>query len=160
MTAIDAFIDNMYRKLTRDIIEYIVKRYIFLPNNIYAIRRQKIAKYLMHIQMLFISNIIYIDDNYCIYIHDHDIIIHNIREGTSNTYRHTLYGPLNNVSGITVIPQATTAQINSNLEQVQNTNLATYDNTSNIVIHTNNDDMENIIFYVLYSLDEGHSSQI
>jgi hypothetical protein len=134
MTAIDAFIDNMYRKLTRDIIEYIVKRYIFLPNNIYAIRRQKIAKYLMHIQMLFISNIIYIDDNYCIYIHDHDIIIYNVRQRTSNTSNNVSQGP---------------------------TNMAEFDdNTSNIVIHTNNDDMENIIFYVLYSLDEGHSSQI
>jgi hypothetical protein len=142
MTAIDAFVDNMYRKLPKDIIEYIVKRHIFLPNNIYAIRRQKIAKYLMHIQMLFISNIIYIDDSYCIYIHEHDIIIYNVRQRTSNTYHHTLYGPSNNVSQ-------------------GHTNLAEFDDdTSNIVIHTNHNDMENIIFYVVYSLDEGHSTHV
>ena len=130
-TAVDDFIDNMHSKLSRDIIEYIVKRHIFLPNNIYIIRRQKIAKYLMHLQMLFISNIIYIDDNYCIYIHDHDIIIH---KRTSNTSNNVHQGP---------------------------TNLAEFDdNTSNIVIHTNHNDMENIIFYVIYSLDEGHGSQV
>jgi hypothetical protein len=133
-TAVDDFIDNMHSKLSRDIIEYIVKRYIFLPNNIYIIRRQKIAKYLMHLQMLFISNIIYIDDNYCIYIHDHDIIIYNIRQRTSNTSNNVSQG---------------------------HTNLAEFDdNTSNIVIHTNHNDMENIIFYVIYSLDEGHGSQV
>jgi hypothetical protein len=28
------------------------------------------------------------------------------------------------------------------------------------VIHTNHNDMENIIFYVVYSLDEGHSTHV
>jgi hypothetical protein len=125
-THIDAYIDKMHKCLHMDIIEYIVKRHIFLPDNLRIIKKQKKIKYLIHLQLLFVSNILHIDDNYCIYIHNNNIIIYNIQYQSSNTYHSTLYGPSQN-------------------------DLGTYDATSNIIIHTNHQDMENIIFYVVYS---------
>lgn len=183
MRCIDAYIDKMHQYLPRDIIEYIVKKHIFLPESIAIIKKQKKIKTLVHLQLLFVSNIIHIDDNYCIYINNNNIIIHNIHHPYSNTYHHTLYGPSQNVSDLTFVPShlhtydhshanshshayehiasynsTLLEQINANLEQVQNSlntlnNFGTYDNTSNIIIHTNHQDMENVIFYVVYSVE-------
>lgn len=173
MRCIDAYIDKMHKYLPRDIIEYIVKKHIFLPESIAIIKKQKKIKALVHLQLLFVSNIIHIDDNYCIYINNNNIIIYNIHNQYSNTYHHTLYGPSQNVSDLTIIPShlhgydqnqissynsTLLEQINANLEQVQNSlntlnNFGTYDSTSNIIIHTNHEDMENVIFYVVYSVE-------
>jgi hypothetical protein len=95
-TDVDAFIDKMCKKLSKDIIEYIVKRHIFLPNNKLVIKRQKVAKYLMHLQLLFISNVIHIDDRYCIYIHNNSIVIYNIQQQSSHSLNTSNYQDMQN----------------------------------------------------------------
>lgn len=136
---IDNFIDVMYSTLPLEIIEYIVIKYIFLPYNKELILRQKFLKYFLLEQLLFISNIIYIDNNICIYANENSIVFH-----TNNINSHaTLYGNQNYIEDIVNDNDILLNEIENRLEQIQSTfqNIFTPSaivSTSNIII----DDME------------------
>lgn len=143
---IDNFIDVMYSTLPLEIIEYIVIKYIFLPYNKGLIVRQKDLKTFLLEQLLFISNIIYIDNNICIYANDNSIVFH-----TNNINSHaTLYGNQNYIEDIVndndILLNDNDILLNeieNRLEQIQSTfqNIFTPSaivSTSNIII----DDME------------------
>jgi hypothetical protein len=76
----------MYEYLPMELIEYIIKHHIYLPENVEKIKFQKTLKSRMLRQLTIISNMLYIDDHCCVYIHNNDIVIHN------NTNNYYLYG--------------------------------------------------------------------
>jgi hypothetical protein len=193
----DLFIDKMYQNLPLEIINYIIMKYIYLPRNINIIRKQKENYKRMISQMDFISNILFIDKNCCIYINNNNIIITNNYDniqlfGTSNYITNiennasSIYIDENNNNvNNSILDMMFTDNLNnttissnyhmynSNLLQQINSNLnlitqsidvtglyytsnilfnsytSSY-HTSNIILHTNHSDMDNIVFYIAY----------
>lgn len=155
----DFFIHQMIQKIPREIIEYMVKKYIYLPCNIFTIKYQKFLKKHMLRQLLFISNIIHIDSNACIYVDNQDIVIHNYN---NHNEHYSIFSNTNSI--ISIETSNNYSQNTSNiLHQISNTLYIIQNNinnyfqslhydtlTSNIVIHTNNHDMDNATFYIIY----------
>ena len=83
---IETFIQQMCVYLPIELIEYIIKKHIYLPYNIEKIKFQKYLKHIMLRQLTIISNMIYIDNHCCVYIQNNNIVIHN------NTTNYYLYG--------------------------------------------------------------------
>jgi len=179
-TDIDIFIEKMLILLPQDIVLYIVKKYIYLPKNKLVIYNQKQFYKQLLIQLVFVSNIIFVDRNCCIYIDNNNIVISN------NCDNVQLYGTSNYITNITDnftydiytsnindydIPYSISSNNNSNLLNEINNNLNyisqyidMYDlentcnilyssiyNTSNIVLNTSHQDMDDITFYILYT---------
>lgn len=195
---INEFIEKMLKILPEEIIISIVKKYIYLPQNIKTINKQKELYKIVLKQLDFVSNIIFIDNNCCIYIQNNNIII-------SNNYQNIeLYSSSNYITNVTttidnmitniftepdnlytsniqesildllfhnytpeIIPNNYNSnlllEINSNINSIyQSMSISNNSNilsnsinlpyyTSNIILHTSHQDMDDIIFYILYS---------
>lgn len=195
---INEFIEKMLKILPEEIIISIVKKYIYLPQNIKTINKQKELYKIVLKQLDFVSNIIFIDNNCCIYIQNNNIII-------SNNYQNIeLYSSSNYITNVTttidnmitniftepdnlytsniqesildllfhnytpeIIPNNYNSnlllEINSNINSIyQSMSISNNSNilsnsinlpyyTSNIILHTSHQDMDNIVFYILYS---------
>ena len=160
---IDDFIDRMCQKLPIEIISHIIKKFIYLPKNVTIICKQKVLQEYMLQQLLFISNILYIDDGCCVYVNNNDIIIHNNHTNVQlypasnflNVQNHVNDLPFQNMySDINYATYNSNllSQINANIETIQNNlnmSLGSYF-TSNYVLHTTHQDMDNVVFYIMY----------
>lgn len=155
----DKFIDDMLSILPIDIITYIIRKFIYLPENIELIGYQKKLHQLMLRQLNIISNIIHIDDNCCVYINNNDIIICNNTDArlitpqrympnTNITYHYNNMHVSEEEQPVTAYNQTLLAQINSNLEVINRSLPSLY--TSNMVIQNTHEDMDDVIFYIIY----------
>jgi hypothetical protein len=167
MYDIDEFIDNMIMALPAELITYIVQKFIYLPYNKLIIQRQKLLKTIAHKQLFFISNIIFIDDNICIYTNNNQLIIHNNNINSHEYNNLSLYGLAQNISNtdnsdnINVIHTYNTLlldEISNRLGSIQNNNISGFTNIlqtnlsdmRNVVINTNHSNIDNISMYIMY----------
>jgi len=205
----DSFINKMLRILPEDLITYIIQKYIYLPENLELIRYQKKLRQRMLTQLDFVSNIIHIDNNCCVYIKNNTIVVcnnapnarlftpHNfpnnvpIYNSNTNSYLNSYLNSSNSIhQGIlnlitedasyihqnNISNEDLLAQITSNIESInlslsatlqehneshEHTNLQTdvivdQDHllqslySSNIVIQHSHEDIEDVVFYILY----------
>jgi len=195
---INEFIEKMLKILPEEIIFYIIKRYIYLPQNINIIKKQKVRYKQLLKQLNFVSNIVFIDSNCCVYIQNNNIVVSYTNQNIE------LYSPSNYITNVTttidnmitniftepdnlytsniqesildllfhnytpeIIPNNYNSnlllEINSNINSIyQSMSISNNSNilsnsinlpyyTSNIILHTSHQDMDDIIFYILYS---------
>jgi hypothetical protein len=171
---IDEFIDKMVVVLPSDVITYIVQRYIYLPLNKLTIRKQKLLKTLVHQQLSFVSNIIFIDDLFCVYMNNNQIIIHNnssnidmniinlslyaLTNNISNLIYHSFDNATNNTDIIHAQNAMTLSEISDRLNRIQDSrnntssNIYIEDREFTNILNTNLHDMRNVI------IDTNHSN--
>lgn len=152
MMDIDAFIDIMIKKLPQELIQHIICKYIFWPKNRYTIWRQKILKNIMHKQLKFVSNIIYIDNNYFMYYQDNKIIIHNYGDIEYNVsiYNNNSIMPIYNSDSSDYIDENLYVTSASSNLIVNGTEFYPIMNT-NENITSINANSSNIVMYILYT---------
>jgi hypothetical protein len=146
---IDEFIDNMIMTLPSELITHVVQKYIYLPYNKLIIQRQKLLKSIVHRQLFFISNIIFIDNNICVYVNSNQLIIHNNSNNENNGI--SLYGLVQNISNIFTVYDNDINNINSS----DNTNITNSTNS----IHAHNTLLLDDISDRLNSIQNGLSNE-
>lgn len=145
---IEEFIDSMRETLSVDLVEYIVRKYIFWPRNRFIIRYQKMLKSIVHRQLVFVSNIIHIDENYCIYWRDNKIIIYNQGNSDYNLsiYNYNPLGNVGNVNDDTFLLTSSNLIVNGNeFTNVWNDENNITNNNITIDAHSSN-----IVMYIMY----------
>jgi len=129
---IDKFIDKMICFLPSDMIAYIIQKYVYLPYNKLIIQQQKLLKEVMHRQLFFVSNIIYIDDNICVYVNNNQLIIHNNSSNiNANIINLSLYALSQNISNLIY-----NSLDNNNTDYIVTND--SYSNYTNNIVHANN----------------------
>lgn len=140
---IDRFITSMQEVLSDELIEFIIRKYIFLPENKMIIRKQKKLKNVMHLQLLFVSSLVYIDDNYYVYLQNNKIIIHN---HGNQSYDISLY----NYNGMDTVNNNSFLLTSSNMI-VNGSEFSNIGHTysSNLVVDVN-ENSSNLVMYIMY----------
>ena len=142
---IDLFIEKMKRVLPYELVEYIIRKYIFLPKNKGIIWRQKALKNILNRHIEFVANVLFIDDNYCIYFDNNKLVIHN--HGNTE-YDLSLYHQNGHQTDI--------QEVNNNF-LLTSSNMIVNGTEFTNVLHTNDNNVDvnvsssNIVMYIMYA---------